>query len=56
MPSYSCKDVGVDCDFTVEAKTEEKLMKKIAKHAKKKHDLDPIPDDMMEKVKAVIKR
>jgi predicted small metal-binding protein len=55
MPSFSCKDAGVDCDFKAEAKTEEKLMKKIAKHARKGHGYDPIPEEMLEKVKKAIK-
>ena len=55
MPSYQCKDVGLDCNFKAEAKTEEKLMKKIAKHAKKKHGYDPIPEEMLEQVKKAIK-
>jgi predicted small metal-binding protein len=55
MPSFNCKDAGVECDFKVEAKTQDKLLKKITKHAKKAHDMDPIPDDMLQKVKGAIK-
>ncbi len=55
MPSFKCKDLGMDCTFKAESKTEEKLMNKIAKHAKKKHGFDPIPEDMLDKVKKAIK-
>ena len=55
MPSFECKDLGMYCNYIAKAKTEEKLMNKIAKHAKKKHGLDSIPEEMLEKVKKVIK-
>ena len=54
MPSFECKDLGMDCNYIAKAKTEEKLMNKIAKHAKKKHNIDTIPADMLDKVKKAI--
>ncbi len=56
MPSFVCKDTGMDCPFTATAPTEAELMKKIAEHAKSAHKLDPIPPDVMAKVKSVIKK
>lgn len=41
----------MDCNYKAEAKTEEKLMNKIAKHAKKKHSLGSISGEMLNKVK-----
>ncbi len=55
MPSFTCRDAGVDCDFIAEAKKQDKLLKKITKHAKKVHDMDPIPDGMLKKVMGAIK-
>ncbi|MEK0371257.1 MAG: DUF1059 domain-containing protein, partial [Nitrosopumilus sp.] len=31
---FTCSDAGVDCDWSVNANTEEELMTKIAEHAK----------------------
>ena len=53
MPSFAC--IGKDCKFETSAPTEAELMKKITEHAKNVHHLDPIPPDMMVKVKAAIK-
>lgn len=54
MPSFKCTDVGMDCRWTATAKTEEKLMGKIKKHAKKKHDMGTIDDNMLGKIKSAI--
>jgi len=50
-----CRDVGVDCDAVIRAKTEEELMKKVAEHAKKAHGMSKIPPELAKKVKAAIK-
>ena len=56
MPSFMCKDVGMDCKFEAKAKTEDELMKKIAEHASKVHNMKTIPPDVMDKVKKAIKK
>jgi len=56
MPTFVCKDLGMNCPFRAEAPTEEELMKKIAAHAKAAHKIDPIPADMLAKVKKAIKK
>ena len=53
MPSFVC--FAKDCGFKASAPTEAELMKKIAEHAKTAHKMDPIPPDVMAKVKAAIK-
>ena len=50
-----CRDVGVDCDAVIRAKTEKELMRKVAEHAKTVHGMSKIPPDMIAKVKAAIK-
>ena len=52
--TIKCSDVGVDCDWSASAKTEEDLMKKIREHAKD-HGFDNIPPELLSKVKASIK-
>ena len=56
MPSFVCKDLGMDCPFKASAPTEAELMKKIAEHAKAVHKIDPVPPDMVAKIKSVIKK
>ena len=56
MPTFACKDLGMECPFTASAPTEAGLMKKIAEHAKTVHKIDPVPADMMMKIKKAIKK
>jgi len=55
MKSFACKDIGMSCGFIAKAETEEQLLKKIAEHAKKAHNMQTIDDATMAKIKAVIK-
>ena len=56
MSSFKCKDIGMSCGFEATAKTEDELMKKIAEHASKAHNMKTIPADVMSKVKKAIKK
>lgn len=56
MPSFKCRDTGMNCPFETSAPTEEELMAKIAKHADEVHGMKTIPPEMMEKVKKAIKK
>jgi predicted small metal-binding protein len=56
MPSFKCKDIGMDCPFETTAPTEAELMKNIAAHAMSAHKMVTIPPDVMAKVKAAIKK
>jgi predicted small metal-binding protein len=53
--SISCKDVGMDCDFTAQADTLEELMQAAAAHAKEAHGLDSIPTELMPAVRAAVR-
>ena len=44
------------CPFQASAKTEDELMKMIAEHAAKAHDMKTVPADMMVKIKNAIKK
>ena len=46
--SISCKDVGMNCDFTAIAETTEELLKGTAAHAKEAHRLDSIAAELMQ--------
>lgn len=52
--TIKCSDVGVDCDWSAAANTEEELMKKIQAHAVE-HGFNTIPAELLAKVKANIK-
>ena len=56
MPTFACKDLGMECPFTASAPTDTELMKKIAEHAKTVHKIDPVPADMIMKIKKAIKK
>jgi len=53
--SLSCRDVGVDCDFTICAKTEDEIFKKAKEHGKKVHNMSEIPKDLYDKARSAIR-
>ena len=53
--TISCRDVGVDCDFTAKADTLDELMQVTAQHAKEAHGFDAIPPELMPIVHAAIR-
>ena len=55
MKTYTCRDVGVDCDWKVRGNDEAEVMQKIRDHARAAHKIDPIPPDLETKVRAAIR-
>jgi len=55
MPSFKCKDVGMNCEFMVNDEKQDELLHIIGHHFEKTHDMKTIPPDTMEKIKKVIK-
>ena len=53
--TYTCRDVGVPCDWRVRGETEDEIMKKIPEHARTVHKMDEIPKDLAPKVRAAIR-
>ena len=53
--SISCADVGVDCNWSATAETEEELMRKVAEHAKEAHEGMEVTPELVEKIKSNIK-
>ncbi len=49
-----CRDVGMDCKFEARAETEEKILEKAAEHAQTVHNMEEIPKEVVEKVRAAI--
>ena len=56
MPSFRCADFGMPCKFEATARIEPEPMQKIAEHAKSVHKIDPIPPDLLVKVKKALKK
>lgn len=56
MPkTYTCRDVGVDCDWRVSGETNEEVMRKIRDHARATHNMKEIPKDLQDKVRRAIR-
>jgi predicted small metal-binding protein len=53
--TYTCRDVGVDCDWRTRGETDEEVMRNIREHARTAHDMQEIPADLEEGVRAAIK-
>ncbi|MEK6706221.1 MAG: DUF1059 domain-containing protein [Bdellovibrionota bacterium] len=54
MKTFSCKDIGVDCNWTIEGNNEEEIIQKAAKHGKEYHNIKNFNDDLRNKVRAAI--
>jgi len=54
--SLSCRDVGVDCDFSICAETEEEIFRQAAEHARKEHNLTEFSEEMKDKARSVIRK
>ena len=50
-----CKDVGFDCEGVVRADSEEQVLQLAAEHASAEHGVTELTEEMVAKVKAVIR-
>ena len=50
-----CRDVGFDCNGVIKAKTEEEALALAAEHAKAVHGLNEVTQEIVEKIKSVMK-
>lgn len=50
-----CRDVGMDCDGVIRAETEEEVLRLVAEHAKDVHNMKEIPEELVEKVRKVMR-
>ncbi|HEY6536609.1 MAG TPA: DUF1059 domain-containing protein [Candidatus Nitrosocosmicus sp.] len=53
--SFTCSDVGVNCNWSASSEDKEELLNKIKEHAKNEHNFEEIPPELLEKVKNAIK-
>ena len=50
-----CRDVGFDCDGVVRAETEEEALNQVASHAKIVHNLETVTEEIVAKVRQVMR-
>ena len=50
-----CRDVGMDCDFVVQANTEEEILQHAAAHAHMVHNMQEIPAEVITAVLAAVR-
>ena len=50
-----CREVGLDCNFVARADTEEEILKEIAEHAATTHGAKVMPEDVVARVRSVIR-
>ncbi len=56
MPkTYTCRDVGVDCDWKTSAETEDEIMAAIREHAAQVHPTIELTPPLVEAVRRAIK-
>lgn len=53
--TYTCRDVGVPCDWQVRGESDEDVMRKIREHARTAHNMEKIPADLEPKVRQAIR-
>ena len=51
----NCQDVGFDCDGVVRAETVDELLEQVAAHAQSVHGLTEVTEEIVQKVKSVIR-
>ena len=53
--TVSCRDVEMDCDFVARGETEQDVLQQCAEHARTDHNMNEIPPEVVEKVRASIR-
>jgi predicted small metal-binding protein len=56
MPSFTCRELGMNCSFTVTGTTEKELMKNFVEHAERTHKMKVLDADILYKVRKAIKK
>jgi predicted small metal-binding protein len=56
MASFTCRDIGIDCNFEAQATTDHELMRKFIDHAESDHKMQVLSADVIFKVQNAIKR
>lgn len=49
-----CRDLGIECNQVIRAKTQEELIERVAEHMLAVHGFDPVDAGMLEQLEAAI--
>ena len=55
MKSFTCRDVGMDCDWTVRASSEQEVLRLAESHAKKEHNMPELDEQTRNKIREKIR-
>lgn len=50
-----CRDLGPDCDFVAQGRTDDEVMARVAEHARSAHGIDPLPGDLARRAHSQIR-
>ena len=53
--AYTCRDIGMDCDWSISAETEGELLLLIGEHMYQIHEIADTPPDLFIQVRTAIK-
>ena len=53
--TLTCRETGVDCDWSTTEETVEDVMKNVDEHALEAHGIKQIPNEMADRVRARIR-
>jgi predicted small metal-binding protein len=56
MASFTCRDMGIDCQFEVQATSDQALMRKFIAHAESDHNMQVLSADVIFRMRNAIKR
>jgi predicted small metal-binding protein len=54
MKAFACGDVVPGCDATFEGATDDEILAAVAEHARDEHDMDEVPQSVVDAVIAKI--
>jgi predicted small metal-binding protein len=49
-----CRDLGIECNQVIRARTQEELIERVAEHVLAVHAFDPVDAGMLEQLEAAI--
>jgi predicted small metal-binding protein len=55
MKTYTCRDVGVDCDWKTSGETEDEIMATVSEHAAEAHPTIELTPELVETVRQAVK-
>lgn len=55
MKEFRCGDIIPGCDYVTMGETDDQILGSVARHAGQAHGLNPVPPEIMTKVRATIR-